>query len=121
MHMRWLAIWTLPVLFCGFLAVSAGNAQAYEGKLCTGSIRVNQQPRADFPTLAKLRPGQAIHKAEAAFPGKVLQLALENENGFLVYEVQVVNPNRSTIAKVEVDAGTGTVLAVDRAPVKQHH
>ncbi len=121
MHMRWLAIWALPILFCGVLVLSAGNARAYEGKLCTGSIRVNQQPRADFPSMAKLNPRQAIHKAEGAFPGKVLQLALENENGFLVYDVQVVNPNRSTIASVEVDAGTGTVLAVDREPVQQHH
>ncbi len=120
MRMRWLAIWTVLVVFCGVLAMSSGNALAYKGKLCTGSVRINQQPRVDFPALAKVDPSQAIHKAESAFPGKVLQLALEDSNGFLVYAIEVVNPAQTAVAIVEVDAGTGTVLAVDRKPVKQN-
>ena len=45
-------------------------------------------------------------------PGKVLKAELENEDGYLVYGVEIVMADRQ-IADVKVDAGSGRVLKVE--------
>lgn len=45
-------------------------------------------------------------------PGKVLKAELENENGYLVYGVEIVKADKQ-IADVKVDAGNGKILKVD--------
>jgi ribosomal protein S3 len=56
---------------------------------------------------------QAVKQALASVQGQVLKTELEDENGFLVYGVEVVNANKG-IVDVKVDAGTGEVLAVEQ-------
>jgi hypothetical protein len=78
-----------------------------------GTIRLGHQSEADFPSLAKVTLDQAVQSALVAANGKVLKTELENENGFLVYGVEVVTADKS-IVNVKVDAGSGKVLAMDR-------
>lgn len=78
-----------------------------------GTIRLRQYSEADFPSLAKVTPDQAVQSALGAENGKVLKMELENENGFLVYGVEIVTADKS-IVDVKVDAGSGKVLAKDR-------
>ena len=60
--------------------------------------------------LAKIDQAAAEKAALDAVPGQVVETELENENGFVVYGVEVQSDD-GTITDVKVDAGDGTVLA----------
>jgi len=62
--------------------------------------------------LAKVSLADAISAAQTAFPGMVLDAGLENENGFVVYGVEVIGSS-GVRTDVKVDAGNGRVLRHD--------
>jgi uncharacterized membrane protein YkoI len=62
--------------------------------------------------LAKIALAQATAAALAQVPGTVLEVALDNEDGNLVYSVEILT-SAQEIKDVKVDAGTGQVLHVD--------
>lgn len=66
---------------------------------------------AALQALAKITPDQAKTAALAAVPGTVVKVDLDNENGNVVYSVEVKTANGAT--EVKVDAGDGKVLAQD--------
>lgn len=103
-------------------AASGGQTQypAYKS-----SIQVKDQDReergerheergeaATLADLAKIDATQATSAALAQVPGTVLKVALDNENGSLVYSVEV-KTSAKEIKDVKVDAGNGQVLHVD--------
>ena len=99
------------------LAVSAATfAESDDADIRDGTIRLEQKTEADFPALAKISLNEAVEKALNAAPGNVLKTELENEDGFLVYEVEVVTADKS-IRDVKVDAGSGKVLALEKEKV----
>jgi len=71
--------------------------------------------------MAKISMVQAIQKALPLVHGKDLKMELEDENSFLVYEVEVITADK-TIVDLKVDAGSGTVLAIeqDKADDEDH-
>ena len=81
-----------------------------ESKITGGSIKLDKQMEAQFPSLAQITLDQAMQSAIGAVNGKVLKAGLENEDGFLVYEVEIAAQD-NTITEVMVDAGNGKVLA----------
>jgi hypothetical protein len=64
--------------------------------------------------LATTKPEQAKAAALAAVPGTAGAAQLENENGYVVYGVEVTGAD-GKIVDVKVDAGNGTVLAQEAA------
>lgn len=50
-------------------------------------------------------------KRPKAAPGQVIKVSLDNENGNVVYSVEI--RTSTGIVDVKVDAGNGTVLALD--------
>jgi uncharacterized membrane protein YkoI len=60
--------------------------------------------------LAKIDQAAAEKAALAAVPGTVKAVELGNENGFVVWEVEVQGSD-GTLKEVKVDAGNGQVLA----------
>ena len=91
----------------------------------TSSIQVKDQDReehgerheeggeaAQLASLAKIEMTQATSAALAQVPGTVLKASLDNENGNLVYSVEV-KTGANEIKDVKVDAGNGAVLHVD--------
>jgi len=56
---------------------------------------------------------QILAAAEAARPGRVIELELERDDGRWVYELELVSPE-GFIYEVEIDAASGTVLDVER-------
>lgn len=73
------------------------------------SIKVPKPEPADLTSLAKISADKAMAAALSAFPGaRVRKVALENENGCLVYEVLLSNG-----LEVRVDAGNGQLLRVE--------
>jgi uncharacterized membrane protein YkoI len=81
-----------------------------------GSIKVPENiTDQQLATLAKISPDEA--KASAlkdpmVAGGTVTSVSLDNENGNLVYSVEVVKG--STSYDVKVDAGTGSILFIDQ-------
>ena len=67
------------------------------------------QEGAALQSLATVTPSQAERAALAAVPGSVQQTQLENENGSVVYGVEIKAAD-GTVTDVRVDAGNGTVL-----------
>ena len=113
MNKKWIAIIGSGVLATGLAVAGASFAKPYNSDVRGGTIRLDKQVEADFPALAKLTFDQAVQKALEAVQGQVLKTELENENGFLVYGVEVVTADKA-VMDVKVDAGSGKVLAMDR-------
>jgi uncharacterized membrane protein YkoI len=78
----------------------------------TGSIQIKSDDEAGFAGMAKISLDSAVKVALTAVPGKILKVELENENGYLVYSVEVVKANRQ-ISDVKIDAGDGRVLKIE--------
>lgn len=113
MNKKWITIIGSGVLATGLAVAGASFAKSDNSEIRNGTIRLEKQVEADFPGLAKLTFDQAVQKALGAVQGQVLKTELENENGFLVYGVEVVTAEKA-IVDVKVDAGSGKVLAMDR-------
>jgi len=65
---------------------------------------------AALGALATVSEQQAVDAATAAVTGTPGQVSLGDENGYVVWEVEVTQAD-GTVTEVKVDAGDGTVLA----------
>ena len=63
-------------------------------------------------SLAKKTVQQAIDAAVSRQSGTVLRVELQNEDGFLVYNVEVASPDKK-VHEIKVDAGDGSILRID--------
>lgn len=97
------------VVLAALIAVGGASAQQTNH---TGSIQTKNDDGAGFAGMAKISLDSAINAALQAVPGKVLKAELENENGYLVYGVEIAKADRQ-IADVKVDAGSGKVLKIE--------
>jgi uncharacterized membrane protein YkoI len=113
MKKKWIAYIGSGVMVAGLALAGVGFAKSDDSEVHDGTIRLEEQVEADFPALAKLTFDQAVQNALAAVQGQVLKTELEDENGFLVYGVEVVTVDKA-IVDVKVDAGSGKVLAMDK-------
>jgi hypothetical protein len=78
-----------------------------------GSIRVaDDEPASKLTNLAKHSQAEAEKAAISKMPGKIIETELDEENGFLVWHVEVLAKD-GTSSEVAVDAGNGEVLAID--------
>ncbi len=94
-------------------SVQAPNPQdaADKGTEDNGAAKGEDGTDAALQALAKITPEQAKAAALAAVPGTVVKVDLDNENGNVVYSVEVQTANSAT--EVKVDAGNGKVLSQD--------
>lgn len=110
----------ISVLITGFVAVAEiGFAKSDDNEIQNGTILVQNHPESDFPDMASVSFDQAVQNALASIQGQVLKMELEDENGFLVYGIEVVAADKS-IVDVKVDAGSGEVLAMDADDADEH-
>jgi hypothetical protein len=81
------------------------------------SVKVPEPAPVDLTTLAKIPADKAMAAALVTYPGsRVRKLALENENGCLVYSVLLSNG-----LEVTVDAGNGQVLRAASEDDEEYH
>ncbi len=78
----------------------------------TGSIQINNKDEAEVVGMAKISMDSAMNEVLKQVQGKALRVELENENGYLVYGVEIAKPDHQ-IVDVKIDAGNGTVLKVE--------
>jgi uncharacterized membrane protein YkoI len=84
-------------------------AEASDGDGETNDDAKEQQEAIKLQQLAKITAQQAQHVAEISVKGKAKSVKLENEDGNLVYAVEIGQQN------VKVDAGNGKVLYIENA------
>jgi len=82
-----------------------------------GSIRLPSEANQEAAQagLASITAEQAIATAKSSpqgSGGKLLRVELQDEDGFLVYNVELVSPDKK-VREIKVDAGTNTILRVD--------
>ncbi|MDI3481045.1 MAG: hypothetical protein PWQ97_700 [Tepidanaerobacteraceae bacterium] len=75
--------------------------------------KAEQNEDAALASKAKITKDEAIKAALAAHPGYAVKGAsIGNENGYLVYEVNIADKSGKTL-EIKVDAGNGKILATD--------
>ena len=102
------------------IAVSAPvllKAEDPQEKPIQGSIRLPNEANQEAAQadLASITAEQAIATAKSSpqgSGGKLLRVELQNEDGFLVYNVELVSPDKK-VREIKVDAGANTILRVD--------
>ena len=94
------------------IAQSGGDAKAAYTSSVTApdSGTESEGNDAALTALAKITPDQAKAAALAAVPGTAGQVELENEDGNVVFGVEVTT-SAGKVIDVKVDAGNGKVLA----------
>ena len=110
-----------------FLALSLVSGIAMAGDIETNddqgkdieiksSVQISETAsEAEEMKASKVGMNEVIATIEAKFPGKIIKVELENEEGNLIYEAEVFQNNGKTL-DIVVDAGTAQVLtsSVDR-------
>jgi peptidase YpeB-like protein len=92
-------------------AAEPANETAIRGTI---ALPNQGERRATYANLARIAFQQAIDSALGRQSGKLIKVELQDEDGFLVYNVEVVTPDNKHY-EIKVDAGNGSVLRVDGA------
>lgn len=96
------------------LCASLGSltfARAKNKPAIQGSISLKGKSNPDYSELAKISLQDAIAAAIKSTPGKVTEAALDKEDGFLVYEIEMTMPDQNR-KELLIDAGDGKILLV---------
>lgn len=100
-------------LLFGVLGVTAlGASLAFAG---VNGANEGQENDAALLSKAKISLTQAIAAAEGHVRGKAIRAELEDENGTLVYGVEVVNGTQATDVKVDINDGRILSAQADQA------
>lgn len=102
----------IGIVLAALLAIGTVGLRAQQANY-SGSIKVKNGDEAAFVEMAKISLDSAMNKALKQVPGKVLRVELENENGYLVYGVEIAKTDHQTV-DVKVDAGNGKILKIDQ-------
>jgi len=122
--MRRLAVTVLGLaMLSGGVVVVAAQSQvggdrggpSYKGSIQVDRQFLDQSEAAHLASKAKLTLAQAVRSVAAVYPAAtVLSAGLENENGSLVFAIEVSDPTKGTL-EVVVDAGNGKVVGEGRS------
>lgn len=113
MKKQWITMIGSGVLVASIVITGVSFAKSNDNEIHNGTIKITNQAESNFPALAKLTLDQAIKNASVKVPGQVLRTDLGDENGFLIYDIEMVTADKS-IVDVKVDAGSGEVLAMNK-------
>jgi uncharacterized membrane protein YkoI len=102
----------IGIVLAALLAIGTVGLRAQQANY-SGSIKVKNGDEATFAEMAKISLDSAMNNALKQVPGKVLRIELENENGYLVYGVEIAKADHQTV-DVKVDAGNGKILKIDQ-------
>jgi uncharacterized membrane protein YkoI len=108
-----LLTWMATAAAAGFQVTLLANEPKNEPPI-RGTIQLQQEgeQQATYSGLAKITLQQATTIASNAQSGTISKAELQNEDGFLVYNVVVVSQDKK-IHELKVDAGNGSILRID--------
>jgi hypothetical protein len=96
----------------GTVSAPGGNegAEGHENEAATENEGQDNEAGGQLEGLARIDRAAAEKAALGAVPGEVKETELENENGFVVYGVEIQGKD-GRLHEVVVDAGNGKILA----------
>jgi uncharacterized membrane protein YkoI len=108
-----LLAWVVTAAAAGLQATLLADEPKNEPPI-RGTIQLQQEGerQATYSGLAKITLQQATTIASNAQSGNISKAELQNEDGFLVYNVVVVSQDKK-IHEIKVDAGNGSILRTD--------
>jgi hypothetical protein len=77
----------------------------------SGSVPIRDDNEQRMAAKSKISSSQAADIAVGAVPGKVVETRLDDENGYLVWEVETIG-EQGRQAQLKIDAGNGRLLAI---------
>lgn len=101
--------------FVGVLAIVPA-AEVSQPTQIKGTIAVQDDSRAALAQ-AKVPIEHALQAAAKVVTGNVVKAELEEEDGFLVWEVEVISPETGKTELI-LDAGDGSILRTKRSGAK---
>jgi uncharacterized membrane protein YkoI len=107
--LTWMATATAAGLQVTLLAEEPKNEPPIRGTI---QLQQEGEQQATYLGLAKITLQQATTIASNAQSGTISKAELQNEDGFLVYNVVVVSQDKK-IHELKVDAGNGSILRID--------
>jgi uncharacterized membrane protein YkoI len=107
-----LLTWMATAAGAGFQVTLLANEPKNEAPI-RGTIQLQQEgeEQATYPSLAKITLQQTTTIASNAQSGNISKAELQNEDGFLVYNVVVSQDKK--IHEIKVDPGNGSILRID--------
>lgn len=95
------------------LAASKAGGHKLPDEVTSASTKVPEdtETRADFAKLARVSRQEAEAAALAVQPGQVVHAKLDDEDGYLVWQIDVKHDKGTT--EIAVDAGNSKVLAAE--------
>jgi uncharacterized membrane protein YkoI len=84
-----------------------------------GSVQVKKDDEQAMAAQASVSSEEAAKRAVRATHGKVLSTRLDDENGYLIWEVEVLGPQGKE-AQLKIDAGNGRLLAAKISGEGEH-
>lgn len=100
----------LAVIGIVLTSLSFAKENENDENITSGTITLNNQRESEYPGLASITLIQAVESGLSKVHGKALKAELEDENGFLVYGIEIVTPENSII-DMKIDAGSGEILS----------
>ena len=97
--------------FEGFAVEGAVTMEHFPNEVDNGSILLKDDSKQTMVAKARLNSNEAADIARKALPGTVVEAKLDNENGYLVWEVKVLG-DKGQEAQLKIDAGNGHLLAI---------
>ena len=91
----------------------------FPAEVQSGSIAVKDDNETAMAAQAKITSSEAAQIAQKGLPGKVVQTRLDDENGYLVWEVEVIG-DQGQKTQLKIDAGDGRLLAVEAGETAEH-
>ena len=117
-----IAIAVTGIFTGGSLAVLAGTSpnRAFRGlavegvvavkqlptEVRAGSIKIKDDNELTMAAQTRITSSGAARIATIALPGKVVKTEMEDENGYLIWDVEAIGSNGKKI-KLKIDAGNG--------------
>ncbi len=79
----------------------------------SGSVRVKDDDDAAMASQARITASEAAKIATTALPGKIIEIELEDEDDYLIWEAKIVGANGHE-TELKIDAGNGRLLAAEK-------
>jgi uncharacterized membrane protein YkoI len=112
MKKRWFLVVTVIVVVSGLFVANLCLADDDDDEITSGSIRIAGESLPDLTYKASVSLVEAVEIAQNEVEGKAWFAAIENENGFLVYDIEIITAERNVVDFI-IDAGTGEILEID--------
>ncbi|MCG6863206.1 MAG: PepSY domain-containing protein [Chromatiaceae bacterium] len=105
--------------FEGVVVEDVVVVEQFPTEVQSGSVQVKDDSETALLARAKITSGEAARIAEKALPGKAVETRLDEENGYLVWEVEIAG-DQGQETQLKIDAGDGRLLAVEADRKGEH-